>query len=456
MTSEALHPVRAELRALRRLAGPLAITNFGSMLLGVVDTAVVGRVGEVELAAVGLGNALFFVPWVLGMGWVAGLDPLVAQAIGARERTALDHLWQGAWLGAVGAVPLMGIALGLAAALPWLGIDAPTAGETAPYLVARCVGMAPSLWLWATRSYLSAHEVTRPLLVSVIVANVVNLPLTYALVFGDAGLEALGLPALGVPRLSTAGAGWASTVAAGVQLAVCVAAVRALHGPGALRIPRPRLAAIGRILRLGAPIGFQFLAEAGSFTLVTVLIGQLGPRILSAHNIALVMISWTFQAAMATGLAASVRVGHAVGRADLAATRRAGFTAIAAIAALMGSGAVVFVAFPRTLSGLFTTESGVVEATVPLLAVAAAFQLSDGVQCVAAGALRGAGDTRWPLVANLIGHYAVGVPLGVGLAFGLGGGATGLWWGLSAGLTAVAAALTIRFHRLSAREIARA
>lgn len=439
------------------LTAPLALTNLGTLLLGLVDTAVVGRLGETALAAVGLGSSVFFTVSVVGWGWMLALDPLIAQAIGAREGGRAQHVFfQGLWVALFGAVPVSVAIFGAGALLETMGIEPAIAEQTRGYLHARLPAVLPWLALAASRAFLQAHTVTRPLVVGVVVANVVNFPLTWLLVFGDAGLLELGLPGLGVAQLGTAGAGLASAVSTLVQLAIALAAVRAAWDRGSEQSRRPEPTIIRDVLRLGTPIGLTLLAEVGSFALVSVLMGNLGQRALASHNVAISLVSSTFQIALALGAAASVRVGHAIGRADAEATRRAGLTAIASggLGMLLSAGA--FVAIPRPLARILTDEPGVIEAAVPLLAVAAAFQLSDGVQAVAAGVLRGAGDTQVPLYANLAGHYAIGIPIGASLAWGAGWGAVGLWWGLSAGLTAVAILLTARFWLLSRRAIRRA
>lgn len=439
------------------LTAPLALTNLGTLLLGIVDTAVVGRLGETALAAVGLGSSVFFTVSVVGWGWMLALDPLIAQAIGAREGGRAQHVFfQGLWVALFGAVPVSVAIFGAGALLETMGIEPAIAEQTRGYLHARLPAVLPWLALAASRAFLQAHTVTRPLVVGVVVANVVNFPLTWLLVFGDAGLLELGLPGLGVAQLGTAGAGLASAVSTLVQLAIALAAVRAAWDRGSEQSRRPEPTIIRDVLRLGTPIGLTLLAEVGSFALVSVLMGNLGQRALASHNVAISLVSSTFQIALALGAAASVRVGHAIGRADAEATRRAGLTAIASggLGMLLSAGA--FVAIPRPLARILTDEPGVIEAAVPLLAVAAAFQLSDGVQAVAAGVLRGAGDTQVPLYANLAGHYAIGIPIGASLAWGAGWGAVGLWWGLSAGLTAVAILLTARFWLLSRRAIRRA
>jgi len=440
--------VRDELRALGRLTGPLLLAGVGHMLLGAVDTAIVGRVGEVPLGAVGLGSSLFFAVSVLGWGWMLALDPLIGQAVGAREpEAARDTFWQGLWVALAGTLPLVLILVGLTLAMPAFGVGAETDASLRPYLLARAWGLGPFLLMAGCRAFLQGHEVTRPLVVSVVIANVINVPLSWGLVFG--------MSTLGVPAMGAEGAGWASTVATVVQAVVLAEAVRAAWGEHRGLRP-PRLAPMWKILRLGTPIGLQLVAEIGSFTIVAVLVANLGTRPLAAHQVALQWISFTFQLPLALGAATATRVGHAIGRGDAPGTRRAGLTGIGAVAVLMLTFSVALLVIPRPLSRLFTDVEPVISAAVPLLAVAAAFQLFDGVQATAAGALRGAGDTRWPLIANIVGHYAVGVPLGAGLAFGAGWGAVGLWWGLSAGLTAVAIALTARFQALSRGVIARA
>lgn len=434
-----------ELRALLKLSLPLLATQLGAMLLGLVDTAIVGRLGEVPLGAVGLGNNLYFLISVLGLGCMLALDPLISQALGAGEHgRAGALLWQGRYVALLVCVPLGLLVAGLALALPWLGIDEATTAEARPYLYARLLGLAPFLLFAATRAFLQAQQITRPLLVAVVVANLVNAPLSWALVFG--------VPAIGLPSLGAGGAGLGSAIVTVVQLAMVGAAVARLPGTGRAPVDVP---VMRRVLALGAPIGLQLFAEVGSFGIVALLMGNLGARALASHNVALTLVSTTFQFAIAIGAASSVRVGRAIGAGDVPGTRRAGLTAIGAGATCMLGSAAAFLLAPRPLARLLTDDADVIAAAVPLFAVAAAFQLSDGVQAVAAGALRGAGDTRWPLVSNLVGHYAIGVPIGAWLTFEAGWGATGLWWGLSAGLTAVAVALAARFVVLSARPIAR-
>lgn len=441
--------VARELRALARLAAPLAAANLGQVLIGAVDTAVVGRLGETELGAAGLGNSFYFVVTVVGMGVMLGLDPLVSQAVGASEpREARRLLWQGVWLALVAGLPMCAIIVGLGTLLEKIGIAPATAVATRSYVYARLPGLVPFLVFVACRSYLQALGTTRPVVISVVVANIVNVPASWGLVFGFAPLH--------VPALGIAGAAWASSACILVQMGVLVLAVRRESAEIGGAAWQPHRASMAKALRIGLPIGLTLVAEFGVFSLVNVLMGNIDARALAGHQVAITFASATFMVPVGIGAAASVRVGHAIGRSDQAGTRLAGIVGLGAGAAFMTLSALAFVTFPRELAAVITDKPDVIAAAVPLLLVAAVFQLSDGAQAVAAGALRGAGDTRFPLVANLVGHYLVGLPIGVLLAFGLGLGAKGLWWGLSAGLTGVALALVWRFLRVSSALVARA
>lgn len=446
-----------ELRGLVQLAVPIAGASFGNILLSVVDTIIVGRAGETSLAAVGLGNAVFFAITVLGFGAMHGLDPLIAQAVGAGEaRRARALMWQGVWNACAASVPLALLVLLAMGLLGYAGQDADTLGPTRAFLWGRLPSVLPFLVFAVLRSYLQAVGITRAMLVAVILANLVNAPLCALLFYGDAALVHVGLPALGVPAFGLVGAGLASTFATAVQLLVLVLALRGVPTPsGEGSVRRLDLAVARRALALGTPVGLQMFAEVGVFAIASVLMGQLGKTNLAAHQVALQLASTTFMVPLGIGAAASVRVGQAIGRGDAAGTRRAGLVAIASGAFFMALCALLFVVAGEPLTRIFTADERVIRAAIPLVAIAAFFQLSDGVQAVASGALRGAGDTRWPLFSNLVGHYAIGLPTSIALAFGLGWGATGLWWGLSAGLTGVALALLLRFVLLTRRAVAR-
>jgi MATE family multidrug resistance protein len=431
---------KSELLALLELAGPIAFTQAGYALMGLTDTAVVGRLGAGPLGAVGLANGLFFAIAVMGIGATMGLDPLFAQALGAGDRRRAQELvWQGLWLSLVIALALsLPIAL-LPLLLDPAGIPPDIARDARLFIWLRLPGLWPMLAFASLRSYLQAAQRTRALVVATLVANLANLLLDIALVFGKAGLPALGGP----------GSALATSICSLLQFAVLAAAVRPAKG-----VPRQPVGRDLRMaLRVGIPVGLQMGAEVGVFSLVGLLAGHLGAQALAAHQVAISLASFTFCAAVGVGMAGTVRVGRAVGARDTPGARRAGLIAFAGGAGVMSVSALAFWLLPGPIARILSDRADVIAASVPLLGVCAVFQLSDGIQGVGAGVLRGVGDTRFAFVANLVGHYAIGLPVAVFLGLRLGEGVSGLWWGLCAGLTAVAAALLGRFLRLSSREL---
>jgi MATE family multidrug resistance protein len=446
-------PVRAEVRALVRLAVPLALASAGQSLMGVVDAAVVGRAGAAQLAGVGLGSLLFFAVSVLGIGTMMGLDPLVSQAFGAGDAPRARHfLWQGAWLalaiGVLLAVPLAFVPL----ALGPLGIEPTVAAQASGHLLARLPSLPALLFFFAARSYMQGANAPRAILLSAVLANLVNFALDLLLVFGGADLPAWTGEMRRIPPLGAVGSGMATAISTWLQAAfVAWAAGRVeVNGPF---IRRPLWAEMRLAARVGAPIGLHMGAEVGVFALVGLMAGRLGAVPMAAHQVAIALASFSFSAAVGIGNAGSVRVGWAIGSRDTPAARRAGLVAFGTGAAFMSAWGLAFLLFPGIFARLMSNDPAVVAVATPLLRVAGVFQISDGIQAVGAGVLRGAGDTRFTLFANLVGHWALGLPAALGLGLVLGWGITGLWWGLLIGLTAVAIALFFRFRRIASREM---
>lgn len=440
--------VRDELRSLARLGLPLALASLAQTLLSVVSSALVGRLGALELGAIGLGSSLHFAGAVLGMGVMLGLDPLFAQAAGAGdEQRARRALAQSFWLAFVLGIPLALASLLVGTRLEQMGIDATRAGFAREYLVVRAPSLVPYLWFIGLRSHAQAAGAERAVFASV------SWALAAMMVTGPALV--LGVPLLGLPGLGVLGAGLAETSCTLLQLVLLMVLVLPARRRTAARLlGAPSLAIWAQAARVGVPVGLQLLAEFGVFALVNVLVALVDAPALAAHHVAITLASTAFMVPVGLGAAAAVRVGRGVGQNDARAARLGGLVAMAIAFCFMLAVAASFLVFPRLLAGLLTTDEGVVDATVQLLLIAAAFQIADGLQAVAAGALRGAGDTQFTLFANLVGHYVLGAPLGVALALGAGLGARGLWWGLALGLAFVAIALAWRFVRVSGRPIA--
>jgi MATE family multidrug resistance protein len=439
------------------LALPVAAGHVGNQLMSVVDAAMVGRLGAASLAGVGIGNGIYFTFTVFGAGCVVGMDTLVSQALGAGEEAkARRILWQGLRVALVLGVPLMLLIAAAPLALPGVGVDPRIVHEVRRYVLSRLPNVLPFLVFAALRAYLQAHLTTRPIVVAVIVANVMNVVGNALFIYGDAALTRFGLPGIGLPALGVVGAGLSSSLAAISSVTILAVATRQIAAPPDPDRRRLDLESIRRMLRLGVPVGLQTVAEVGAFACVGVMAGRLGPLAAAGHQIALTLASLTFTVAFGIGAATAVRVGRQVGAGDTPGARRAGFVGMTVAVVFMAGAAVLFLSIPRALAHALSDDPTVIAAALPLLHIAALFQLTDGAQVSAAGALRGAGDTRGPLYANVVGYYALALPAAVFLGFQRHLGAPGLWWGLSLGVGFVALGLIGRFLSVSAGPIVRA
>ncbi len=443
------------LKPIVKLAVPLGAAQLGQALISLTDTAVVGRASAADLAGVALGNSIFFTVFVLCMGAVIGMEPLVSQAVGAGDHErARRAMRQGVLLSALATLPGSLLIVVVLSSLHRFGLDESVIEPTRTYVYGRLPGLFPSLAFIALRGFLQGHNITRPAVLATLAAIVINIPADLLLVFGDDGLVGVGLPALGVPALGAAGAGIASATVNYVQCVLLVEPVRRV-GPergGTARFARWREAAarrdeLARVLRVGMPMGLQFAFEVAFFSSVSFLMGRMGALQLAAHQVALTIASAPFHACMGIGSATSVVVGQRIGAGDQRGAYLAGTSGIGLGFLLMTSTGVCFLLFPSLIVRGFTDDAGVIEAASVLLRIAGFFALSDGVQAVASGALRGAGDTLWPFAIHLCSHWAVGMPCALLFAYWLDGGAAGLWWGLTTGLTVSAVSLTLRFLR---------
>ena len=434
--------MREELKQMIRLAGPLVLAELGWMAMGVVDTMFVGRVGAEAIGAVGLGAIVFYGVAVCASGLLFGLDTLVAQAFGAEDREDCHRsLVSGVWMAVLMIPPVMGAIWALEGILPSFGVDQTVLRAVRPYLHA-LIWSAPFLLIYfALRRYLQALHIARSVMITLLTANLVNLAGNWILVLGH----------LGAPRLGAEGSGWA-TCFSRVYMAGALTYVLLKRDPEVFRISwKPDVARMWALIKLGAPAAGQMAVEIGVFATVTVLVSKLNATALAGHQIALTTVSTTFMMPLGISSAAAVRVGFALGKGDRHGAARAGWTALGLGAAVMSAAAIVLLTVPEWIARLFSPDAAVIATAATILRVAAFFQLFDGLQIVVTGSLRGAGDTRTPMVCHLIGYWVIGLPLGAMLCFGRGLGAPGLWMGLSAGLIAIGVVLTAFWWR-TARE----
>jgi MATE family multidrug resistance protein len=432
----------SELRPLLRLALPVVLAEIGWMSMGVVDTIMVGPLGPAAIAATGMGSGVFTAIAIFGMGLMLGLDALVSHAYGARRLDeCLRWLHHGVTL-AVVVAPLVMLATWLAfLTMDRWGLHEEIRGLAGPYLRAIAFGALPLLLYASFRRYLQGLHVVRPIMFALVSANIVNALANWVFIYGN-----LGMPAFGVE-----GSAWATTMARLYMATFLFLAIGREHRRRGDAHPQvvyslewPRMQ---RLLALGAPAASQITLEVGVFALVTALAARLDPISSASHQIALNIASVVFMVPLGLASASAVRVGHAVGAADAARAVRAGWTALAAGAAVMVAIGVVLFAWPQPLLRAFTDDARVLEIGTRLLFIAAAFQLFDGTQAVATGVLRGLGDTRTPMVSNMVGHWLLGLPIGYVLCFRMGVGVNGLWIGLSIGLVFVSIVLMVAWFR---------
>lgn len=455
--------IRAEFAPLFRLAAPLIAGELGWNAMSIVDTVMVGRLphSAIAMSAASIAQVLFNV-FVFGVGGVLlSLDTLISQAFGARQIEEANR-----WLvhGLVMAVALSALLvtffLGGPAILQHLPIDSAIRDQAIPAMNGLDYGVLPLMLYFALRRYLQAAHHTRPIAFALISANLINAAGDWLLIFGHA--FHLGTHTLAISSFGVVGSSW-STSFSRLYLMLCLLVALILadrkHGYGVTATSRRiELQHLRRLVQIGAPVAFSILAEIGIFALVTSLIATLGPLPLAGHEVALQCASTSFMVPFAISAATAVRVGHALGRLRtnltpeeqalaIHAPSAAGWAGICAGALTMLISALCFITAPAHIARLFTPDTTVIAAAVPLLLVAAGFQFFDGIQINAAGALRGAGNTTAPLYTQLICYWLVGMPLGLWLGLHQHLGATGLWLGLLTALTVAALALMWVWHK---------
>ena len=433
-----------EFRPTLRLALPLVLAEIGWMSMGVVDTIMVGRLpnSAIAIGATGLGQSLYNIVGIFGAGLLLGLDTFVAQAHGREDMKDARHSLVNGFFLALGLTPFLMLLISFWPALMnSFGVSRELVAPMRPFLTALNWGTLPLLCYFALRRYLQAVNVVHPIMFALVSANLVNFIGNWALIYGHVGFPAMGIT----------GSGW-STCFARIYMAlvllgtlVYVESERGLaEWIGEMGLDLHRMWAL---LALGAPAATQILLEIGAFSGATALCAKLGPVPLSGHEIALNCAAFTFMVPLGISSAAAVRVGQEVGRGNPLKAHLAGWSAILLGAGFMACTGLMFVTFPKPIARIFSPDPVVIRVGARLLLVAAAFQLFDGLQTVATGALRGSGDTRTPMLANLVAYWFIGLPAGSVLCFYFGWGALGIWIGLCAGLVLIGSALLWTWHK---------
>lgn len=439
--------ITAEVKECLYLAIPLAAAQLAQSATGFVDTVMMGLLGSRSLAAGGLGATAFTFLLLIATGVISAVSPLAAEAYGAGKPERITRVVrQGLGLAAVLAIPLTVLVLNAGPVLRLIGQKPETIALTQQYLSAIAWGYFPALGFVALRSFVSALSQPRPVMAIVVLGTLLNIAGNYVLMFGKLGFPAMGL----------AGIGWASTFSLWSMFLALVAYIQyqpSLHQYQVFRhLQLFERKTLRDLLTVGLPISGMIAVEAGLFTITTFLMGQFGTTTLAAHQIALQSAAISFNIPLGISLATTVRVGQLAGRQDFAAARLAGLIGISLGGLTMGLTALLFWVAPEQVVAWYLdvknpANTAVVAMAKTLLGVAAVFQIVDGIQANAAGALRGLRDTQVPLLLAIAGYWGVGLPSGIVLSRQLHLDGVGLWWGLAIGLTVTAIALPLRFER---------
>ena len=438
----------AELAETLKLAVPLALTQLGQIAMMTTDLAFIGRLGSESVAAAALAHTVYFVSFTIGMGMMAAVSPLAAQAFGARDPHVIRRaLRVGLWAAFFMVLPLMALPFHGERILLDLGQSPATAHLAQQYLFGLAWGILPALWFIAIRGFMSAVNRPEPVLWITLVAIPANALMVYLLLYGKWGM----------PELGIFGAGLATTLVnfgtfvAGAWFAARRRPFRKYHVFGRFwRIDWPLM---GKLVAVGAPISLSFLLEYGLFGAAGLLMGLISTTALAAHQIALQIAAILFMVPFGISMAATVRVGHAVGRREADAVLRAGYVAVALSGVFMSVMTLAVILARFEIAALFLGEATdtTAQLTAMLLLIGATFFIADGVQTTTAGALRGMSDTQVPLLFATISYWLIGFASAYALAFWTTLGAAGVWIGLSLGTVVYATLLISRFRLLANR-----
>jgi MATE family multidrug resistance protein len=437
-----------ELKQVAQLSAPVALTQLGLMMIGVVDTLMLSRLGVTELAGAALGNAWQWTFTSFGLGLVTGIDPLISQAHGRGDGPATALAMQrGVVIALLASVPIMLCAAASEPGLLWLGQEPAVAEVAGRYTLYKLPTVPCFLVYSALRQYLQGRGLMAPATVVMWLGNAVHVVLNWGLIFGR-----LGMPALGVEGAAIASS--LSTALLVLLLPLWTLRWRLYAGawrPWGRESFSPQ--GLYRVLRLGAPVGLTISLETTAFSVSTAMAGWLGREALASHQIVLNMASLAFMVPLGIAQGASIRVGNLIGAGDSAGMRRAVRASIAMGAGVMVFSAAAFTLLRQELPRLYTSDPGVLILAASILPLAGAFQLCDGTQVVASGVLRGMGRPDAAAVVNLIGYYALTLPCAYLLGISLGYGLMGIWASLALGLTLVALAMLVWVRRTARRPL---
>jgi multidrug resistance protein, MATE family len=428
------------------LAFPVMLSQLGQVLVGVADSMMVGRLGAEPLAAASLANSIFFVVLMFGIGVSMSITPLVAMADGKKNPNRISRLFNHGFIinMATGTILFLLIVLS-SPLLHHLNQPEEVVVLSIPYLAIITFSLLPFMLFQTFKQFAEGLSQTKQAMYITLICNAINVFLNWVMIYGNLGFPALGLN----------GAGWATLISrilmGAFMLYYIVKSKRYLPYTLSFRVRKLSFPMISKMLKIGVPTGFQFIFEVGAFSTAAIMMGWIGVTALAAHQIAINLASISYMMASGLSTAAMIRVGNQLGRNDIRTLREAGFTTFIMVAIFMSATALIFILFREFLPSLYIDDIDVIKMSASLLIIAGLFQLSDGIQVVGLGALRGMADVKVPTIVTLVAYWVIGLPLGYVFGFVLGMNEIGIWYGLFIGLTVTGVLLLYRFHSLSAK-----
>lgn len=427
-----------------KLAYPVIIGQLGFILMGVVDSIMVGELGATSLAAASVANGLFIFIFVIGLGVSFAITPLVAIAVGAKKYDDCGIIFRQALLvDMVLGVILLVVAYVGADLIQFFNQPEGVVGLATSYGKLLGYSIIPAMLFQTYKQFIEGLSVMRPAMVIVLLANIINAFINWLLIYGNFGFPALGLD----------GAGWATFTSRLFMAFVLVWYVmksnRFKQFDVTLHFKSINIKMIKKLLGLGLPSAVQYVFEVGAFFFAVIMVGWLGTKQLAAHQIALNLASISFMAALGVSAAGGIRVANEVGKQNIAEVRRAGFSAIILGGSIMACFGIVFITLRNFLPTLYIDDASVVSIASTLLIIASIFQIADGVQAVGIGVLRGLTDVKWPTLITFIAYWVLGLPSAYLFGFILKFNVQGVWIGLLIGLLSSAIMLTTRFNKKS-------
>ena len=424
------------------IAVPVAISQLGHILVGVADTIMAGRLGSVPLASATIATSIFIPFLMFGIGISYGATSLIAKADGAKDTEEIRRLFSHSiWLNLVLSIFLFLILYYFSFVLRLLHQPQEVVEAAVPFAELLAWSILPLMVFQTFKQFAEGLSFTRNAMIISILSNVLNVLLIFVFTDGWFGLTPMGLNGIAIATLIA-------------RILMAIAMISLIYNTKAFQLYRKGIFAmpiqfskIKELVWISLPIGFQMVLESGAFGLAAIMTGWLGAGEIAAHQIALNMAAVTYMTASGFAASATVRVGNAVGRRNIKEVKEAGYSALVLVIGFMTITALLFISLRFYLPTLFIKEVRVIEMASSLLLIAAFFQLSDGIQVVGFGALRGMGDVIVPTISVVVAYYIIGLPIGYWLAFPLGLGISGVWYGLSLGLLLLSLFLLYRFKK---------